>query len=148
MRVPPPIYFATTMLLGHWFSTLASLQITFLPEVISNLIGYALMSLAIVLVILSQIELRRAKTGQFPGTPTTSLVTTGPYAISRNPIYLAWAIFQLGFGIWFRNAWIVVLLAPAIFLVNLLAIIREEQYLQEIFGISYQDYTSRVRRWL
>jgi protein-S-isoprenylcysteine O-methyltransferase Ste14 len=75
-------------------------------------------------------------------------VTTGPYAISRNPIYLAWAIFQLGLGIWLQNLWIVVLLIPAIFVVNMLGIIPEEQVLLERFGQSYQEYRDRVRRWL
>ena len=148
MRLPPPLYFVAAMILGYWLAKFSALQIAFLPSAIASLIGNSLMALAIILAILSQRHLRRAGTGQFPGTPTTSLVITGPYAISRNPIYLAWAIFQLGLGIWLRNAWMVVLLAPAIFLVNVLAIIPEERNLQEKFGQSYQDYRSRVRRWL
>jgi len=106
------------------------------------------MGLSIVLAILSRIQLRRAGTTQRPGAAATCLVMTGPFAISRNPIYLAWAIFQLGLGIWLQNIWIVVLLPPAILVVNMLGIIPEEQVLQEEFGQAYQEYRDRVRRWL
>ncbi len=148
MTIPAPLFFVAAMILGFWLGTIASLDIGFLPEAISSLAGNTLLALAIVLAMLSQRQLRQAKTGQLPGTPTISLVTTGPYAISRNPIYLAWAVFQLGLGIWLRNGWIVAMLAPAIFIVNVLAIIPEEQYLEKKFGQSYRDYRSRVRRWL
>ena len=148
MRIPPPLYFVAAMILAVSLVSYAPLPIPWLPEGISSFIGNSLMVLAIVIAILSQRQLRQARTGQLPGTPAVSLVTTGPYSFSRNPIYLAWAIFQFGLGIWLRNAWIVVLLVPAIFIVNVLAIIPEERYLQDEFGQSFLDYCSRVRRWL
>jgi protein-S-isoprenylcysteine O-methyltransferase Ste14 len=148
MRIPPPVYFVAAMTLAAFLRAVVPLPIAFLPEGMASLIGNALMVLAIILAILSQRELRQARTGQLPGTPATSLVVTGPYAISRNPIYLAWATFQLGLGIWLRNAWIVLLLLPAILTVNVVGIIPEERYLQEEFGPDYQDYRSRVRRWI
>ena len=148
MRIPPPFYFIASMILAVSLGAYVPLPITLVHEGISSFIGNFLMVLAIVLAILSQRQLRQARTGQLPGTPAVSLVTTGPYSFSRNPIYLAWAIFQFGLGIWLRNAWIVVLLVPAIFLVNVLAIIPEERYLQDEFEQSFLDYRSRVRRWL
>jgi protein-S-isoprenylcysteine O-methyltransferase Ste14 len=148
MRIPPPFYFVVAIVLGFLLGTYVSIPIEWLPAGVSSLMGSCFIGLAIVLAILSQRQLRRAGTGQLPGTATTCLVTAGPYAISRNPIYLAWAICQLGLGIWVRNVWIIVLLAPAILVVNVLAIIPEEHYLREKFGQSYQDYQRRVRRWL
>ena len=90
MRIPPPLYFVAAMALAASLDAFLPFSIALLPEGIASLIGNALMVLAIVLAILSQRQLRQAKTGQLPGTPATSLVTTGPYAISRNPIYLAY----------------------------------------------------------
>ena len=148
MRIPPPVYFVAAMTLAAFFHAVFTLPIAFLSEGMASLIGNTLMALAIILAILSQRELRKARTGQLPGTATTSLVATGPYAISRNPIYLAWATFQLGLGIWLRNAWIILLLLPAILTVNVVGIIPEERYLQQEFGSDYQDYRNRVRRWI
>ena len=148
MRIPPPFYFVAAMLLAVLLSAFVPLPIPWLPEGISSFLGNSLMILPGVLAIFSQRQLRLAKTGQLPGAPVVALVTTGPYSLSRNPIYLAWAIFQLGLGIWLRNAWLVVLLVPAIFIVNVLAIIPEERFLQDKFGQSFRDYQSRVRRWL
>ena len=148
MRFPPPLFFVASMFLGFWLGKSVSIPIPWLPEGISVLMGNTLVVLGVVLAILSQRQLRRARTGRLPGTAATSLVTSGPYSISRNPIYLAWAVFQLGLGIWLRNAWIVVLIVPAIFIVDVLGIIPEERYLEEKFGQSYQTYRSRVRRWL
>ena len=148
MRFPPPLYFVAAIVLGFWLGTYLSIPLEWLPKGVFRLIGNCFIGLSIVLAILSRIQLRRAGTSQRPGTSATCLVTSGPYAISRNPIYLAWAIFQLGLGIWLQNLWIVILLPPAILVVNMLGIIPEEQVLQEKFGQSYQEYRDRVRRWL
>jgi protein-S-isoprenylcysteine O-methyltransferase Ste14 len=148
VKIPPPLFFVAAIVLAASFNAFAPLPIALLPEGTASLIGDAFIVLGIFLAMLSQRELRRAKTPQLPGTQATSLVTTGPYAISRNPIYLAWAILQLGLGIWLRNAWIVVLLVPAIAIVNAVGVIPEERYLQAEFGPDYQEYRRRVRRWL
>jgi protein-S-isoprenylcysteine O-methyltransferase Ste14 len=148
VRIPPPLYFVLAIALAASLNALIPIPIALLPEGIASPIGNALMVLAILLAILSQRELRRARTSQLPDTPATSLVTTGPYSISRNPIYLAWAILQLGIGIWLRNGWVVVLLVPAIMTVDVAGIIPEERYLQEKFGRDYEDYRGRVKRWL
>jgi protein-S-isoprenylcysteine O-methyltransferase Ste14 len=75
-------------------------------------------------------------------------VATGPFAFSRNPIYLGEVIALVGAGISFNRLWLV-LVAPIFgFAVQRLAIEREEAYLERRFGSSYLDYKARVRRWL
>jgi protein-S-isoprenylcysteine O-methyltransferase Ste14 len=148
MRIPPPFTFVAAIVLGTALGTFVPLPVAWLPKEFSAIIGNILMASSIVLAVLALRELRKARTGYDSNKSVNSLVTGGPYAISRNPIYLAWAIFQLGLGIWLGNPWIVLLLVPAIILVNMLAIIPEERFLEDRFGQGFRDYRSRVRRWL
>jgi protein-S-isoprenylcysteine O-methyltransferase Ste14 len=80
--------------------------------------------------------------------PTTAIVRTGPYRFSRNPIYLAFSVFQLGIAIWVNSLWLLVTLVGAVALMHFVVIPREEQYLARRFGAAYLDYKASVRRWL
>jgi protein-S-isoprenylcysteine O-methyltransferase Ste14 len=80
--------------------------------------------------------------------PTTAIVRTGPYRFSRNPIYLAFSMLQLGIAIWVNSWWLVATLAGAIVLIHYVVIPREERYLEARFGDEYRDYRTSVRRWL
>jgi protein-S-isoprenylcysteine O-methyltransferase Ste14 len=80
--------------------------------------------------------------------PTTVVVSTGPYRFSRNPIYLAFSLFQLGIAIWANSLWLVATLVGAVALIRYVIIPKEEQYLERRFGAEYLDYRGSVRRWL
>jgi protein-S-isoprenylcysteine O-methyltransferase Ste14 len=81
-------------------------------------------------------------------TSPTAIVRTGPYRFSRNPIYLAFSVFQLGIAIWVNSLWLLATLAGALALIHYVVIPREEQYLERRFGAEYLDYKASVRRWL
>lgn len=75
------------------------------------------------------------------------LVTTGIFAYSRNPIYVAFAFVLLGEFLIFPN-WILLLyLVAAVWLFHR-QVLREEEYLKGHYGQAYLDYTGRVRRYL
>ena len=76
------------------------------------------------------------------------IVRTGPYRVSRNPIYLAMSVLHLGVAIWANSAWLVATLAVAVALMAIVVVAREERYLEERFGADYLDYKASVRRWL
>lgn len=82
----------------------------------------------------------------FGGLPD-SLVETGPFAYTRNPIYLGHLIFLLGLALAFRSP-----LGWAIFLTNIPwyhdQVLKDEARLRERFGREYEDYSHRVRRWI
>ena len=118
-----------------------------LPSVLA-LVGVVLVLLAVTLFALSIRELRAARTAFRTRQPTTTIVRTGPYRLSRNPIYLAFALLQLGIGLWQNSAWVLGLLVPALALVSWGTIAREERYLEEKFGDEYRRYCANVRRWL
>jgi len=81
------------------------------------------------------------------GEPT-SLVTAMPYTFTRNPMYVGLALVLFGLAVFCAS--VVMLLAPIVFVVVIdrLLIPREEENLEQVFGSSYADYKTRVRRWL
>ena len=84
-----------------------------------------------------------------PGNrPTAAIVKVGPYRFSRNPIYLAFSLFQTGIALAVNDAWILVTLLPAISVMSFVVIPREERYLEACFGDEYERYKASVRRWL
>jgi protein-S-isoprenylcysteine O-methyltransferase Ste14 len=92
--------------------------------------------------------MRRAKTAIDPRKAPDHLVTGGPFAISRNPIYLADTLIVIGLGLLFQVAWLVVAALVATLLTTRLAIVPEEKVLAERFGKRYRDYARRIRRWI
>jgi protein-S-isoprenylcysteine O-methyltransferase Ste14 len=84
-----------------------------------------------------------------PGNrPTTAIVRTGPYRFSRNPIYLAFSLLQLGLAVWINSLGLLIAFIPAVALMALVVIPREERYLESRFPSDYTAYRAAVRRWL
>ena len=77
-----------------------------------------------------------------------ALVRSGPYRFSRNPIYVAFTLLQIGFAVWLDSAWILAMLAPVLLVMSYGVIAREERYLEARFGEEYRSYARSVRRWL
>jgi protein-S-isoprenylcysteine O-methyltransferase Ste14 len=75
------------------------------------------------------------------------LVFGGPYAASRNPMYVGWTAAYVGIAIALANIWLVLLL-PAVLAFTHFAVRREEKMLQIRFGEGYRVYATRVRRYL
>ena len=67
---------------------------------------------------------------------------------SRNPIYLAFSLFQLGVAIWVDSLWLLATLVGAVALMHFVVIPKEESYLERRFGAQYLEYKASVRRWL
>ena len=77
----------------------------------------------------------------------TQLVTEGPYAISRHPMYLGWTLLYLGLMVVLGSAWLLMLL-PILAIWIHWESGREEQRMTERFGNRYIEYQSSVRRYL
>jgi protein-S-isoprenylcysteine O-methyltransferase Ste14 len=80
--------------------------------------------------------------------PTTTIVDTGPYRFTRNPIYLGMFLGLVGLAIIFDSLWLLVALVPFAVIIRYGVVAREEAYLERKFGHAYRRYRSRVRRWL
>ena len=91
---------------------------------------------------------RRIGTAVEPWKPSTVLATEGLYGLSRNPIYLGFAITYVGLAIAMDSVVALALLVPCLWVVDRFVIQREERYLSAKFGNGYDAYCARVRRWL
>lgn len=78
---------------------------------------------------------------------SSALISTGPYAISRNPMYIGWTLLYLGAALVTRNAWMVASLPIVVRLVHW-EVLREEQVLEQAFGEEYLRYRNLVRRYI
>jgi protein-S-isoprenylcysteine O-methyltransferase Ste14 len=90
----------------------------------------------------------RAGTPVSPYSPSTALVTSGPYKLSRNPGYLGMTLAYAGTSLLCGALWPFATLVPTLALIDRGVIRREERYLEDRFGQDYRSYRARVRRWL
>jgi protein-S-isoprenylcysteine O-methyltransferase Ste14 len=110
-------------------------------------LGLVLVVAAIAIDLSAFITFRRHRTTILPHRGAEHLITTGIYAWSRNPIYLANLMLVAGAGLAF-GIWLLVLAAPiALLATRKLAVEREERHLAHRFGAEWQDYASRTGRW-
>jgi protein-S-isoprenylcysteine O-methyltransferase Ste14 len=93
---------------------------------------------------------RRAKTTVNPMKPDSSstLVVTGVYRLTRNPMYLGFLCILFGWGIFLSNAMAVFVIAGFVLYMNRFQIEPEERALSRLFGQAFLIYRSRVRRWI
>jgi protein-S-isoprenylcysteine O-methyltransferase Ste14 len=90
----------------------------------------------------------RARTSPNPARTPTSLVVTGIYRYTRNPMYLGMLLLYSGAALLVGVVGPFVLLPVAWVLLDRWVVRSEEQRLHALFGQSYEEYSSHVRRWV
>ena len=128
---------------GHWPLPIE----TGSPGLVLLTAGWVLAAAGTLLMFAGLLTLVRAKTTFFPDRESNRLVMQGPFALSRNPIYVADLAIYVGLSLAANIAWPILLL-PIVWIVMRLYIGREERYLTAKFGDNYAEYRRRVRRWL
>ena len=83
-----------------------------------------------------------------PITQTNRLITNGIYKYIRNPMYLALVIFQIGLGISLSFLHISLMSIFTAITLHYFVIKKEETYLLDLFGVDYESYKARSRRWI
>lgn len=145
-RIRPPLVYLGSIGLGLIAHLFRPVQL--LPASAGVPIGVMLTLIAGAVLIYAARTLRKAGTPVPGNRPTTTIVRIGPYGFSRNPIYLAFTVFQAGLAAWVNSVWLLATLVAAVALMHFVVIRREEQYLERKFGSEYLDYKASVRRWL
>ncbi|MHB1610448.1 MAG: methyltransferase family protein [Sulfobacillus sp.] len=145
---PPPLIYVGAIVLGAILERLLPVRPAVLTTMASRGFGTALVIASGLLSIWGLRVMQQAGTQVDPNKPTSAIVKSGPFRFSRNPLYLALTIFQLGIGFVFGWPWVWVTLMFTLWLMKYGVIDREERYLEKKFGQEYIDYKSRVRRWI
>ena len=142
---PPLIYLAAIVvgLLLH-----VAWPVPLVSRAVSAPLGVSAVLIAVALFVYAGRTFRAAGTPVPGNLPTTRIVRAGPYRWSRNPIYLAFSLLQLGIAFWVNSLWLLATLVPAVALMSLVVIPREERYLETRFPSDYLPYKASVRRWL
>lgn len=141
----PPFIYLASIALGVVLQL--AVPAPFFPRAFNVAVGAVLVVLAIALFVSAVGKFRAAGTAVPANKPTTAIVRSGPYRFTRNPIYLAFSLLQLGIAIWANNLWLLGTLVAAVALIHVV-IGREERYLERKFGADYLAYKASVRRWL
>ena len=110
--------------------------------------GTALIIVGAALVVLARREFTQHGQPTDPGLPTSKIVTTGVFSVSRNPLYLGGVCVLVGIALTFNLLWGLVLLLPAIATCHYVLIAPEERYLAAKFGEEYRRYAATVQRWI
>jgi len=143
---PPPVIYGVALAAG--FVLEALLPSPDVSDAVAVPVGVVLLVAGGLLARAFIRAFRRARTPVNVSSPTTALVTTGPYRISRNPGYLGLALAYAGIAVLAHAAWVLAMLVPALIVVDRTVIAREERYLERRFGEEYSTYRRRTRRWL
>jgi protein-S-isoprenylcysteine O-methyltransferase Ste14 len=142
----PPFIYLSAILVGLAIHALWPVRL--LPRSIGTPLGVVFVLVAVALFV-SAVRTFRAAGTPVPGNqPTTTVVRTGPYRFSRNPIYLAFSLLQLGLALWIDSLGLLLTLLAAVALMSAVVIPREERYLEARFPADYGLYKASVRRWL
>jgi protein-S-isoprenylcysteine O-methyltransferase Ste14 len=142
---PPLIYLAA---LGAGFALDARIGKGALPRSVTVPLGAASIIAGVGLMGSFVRAFRLARTPVDPYTPSTAIVTDGPYKLTRNPGYLGMALTYAGIAMVANKPWALVSLPAAVAIIDRGVIAREERYLERKFGTPYVEYKRRVRRWL
>ncbi|MEE9453774.1 MAG: isoprenylcysteine carboxylmethyltransferase family protein [Paracoccaceae bacterium] len=142
----PPIWLLFAMsqvwLLSRVFPSLSY------PTKILGVVGWTLIVAGVVLMILSAYLFWRHRTSVIPKRTPNSLITTGPYRFSRNPIYLADLMILIGMALIFGAITALIPIVAFVSVINARFIKHEEGYMQAEFGDVFSTYCTQVRRWI
>ena len=145
--VRPPLAWGFAVIAGLALNWLVPVSV--LPEELpAGWIGAIVFVLALLLFAWAVVTITRAGSNVPGNRPTITVVESGPYRFTRNPIYLGMFLGLIGLAIAFNDLWLLVMLVPFALVIRYGVVAREEAYLERKFGDVYRGYRSRVRRWL
>lgn len=145
--VPPPLVFLGALVTGVILNIVRPLPI-FTDGRIGDVLGLLVTIGSAALAFWAFRTMLRAGEQPDPGVPTKSIVRQGPFGRTRNPIYVSFALFDLGVALLLNNLWIILALVPLMLYVDRGIVRREERSLERQFGQEYLDYKASVRRWI
>jgi protein-S-isoprenylcysteine O-methyltransferase Ste14 len=147
LKVIPPIQFIVSASLMFTLSYYFPQYTFYLPY--NSTIILLLIIIAVILGILALYDFHKHNTTHHPHTPekTSTVVNSGIYAYSRNPMYLALVLILFALALYFKNILCFAVIPLFVGYITQYQIKPEEKMLDKLFPIAYQDYSQKVRRW-
>ncbi|WP_447590625.1 methyltransferase family protein [Aquipseudomonas campi] len=147
-RIPPPLVATFSGLLMGLIAVLT--PGIDLPTSMRIGLSVALVALGLFFCLAGLVSFRRAKTTINPLRPAraSALVSSGIYRISRNPMYVGFALFLLALAAGLASAWSLIGVVGFMLFIGRFQITPEERALNGLFGDEYSAYQRRVRRWI
>ena len=148
LKVPPPIV-ALVLAIAMWFLSRLPASPEALP-VVRLLLVAGLAAVGAAFSLSGVLAFRHAKTTVNPLKPesSSSLVTTGVYKITRNPMYVGMLFLLFAWAVFLWSVWSLLGLLGFAAYMGRFQIAPEERVLAGLFGAQYAEYKARVRRWL
>ncbi|MEB2343192.1 MAG: isoprenylcysteine carboxylmethyltransferase family protein [Deltaproteobacteria bacterium] len=147
VRLPPPLVYLLALLVAGGLHGIVPLRLPLSPA--ARAVGAMLGAALGVAFLAGALGLFR-RTGQDPKPwkSTPSIVSSGVYRRSRNPMYVGMALLLLAIGWGWGNGWVLLAIPLVLAIVYATAIRHEEAYLEAKFGDEYLAYKRSTRRWL
>ena len=145
----PPLVLGLALALAMWFAAkqLPSLAFT-LPW--RDGLAVTISAVGILFLVAGLYEFQKARTTFNPMTPdaASSVVMSGVYRVTRNPMYLGFLFLLTGWAVFLSHPLPFLFLPVFVVYMNRFQISPEERVLSAKFGEDYDQYTQRIRRWL
>ena len=147
-KIPPPL--VALMCASLMWLIARTDTIIGLSFIATAAIAGFLVLIGTVFAIGGMISFAQSKTTVNPLKPETasSLVTTGVYQVTRNPMYVGLAMFLLAWAVILGSAWSLLGVGLFVVFIQRFQILPEERALKQLFGEEFDSYTHAVRRWL
>jgi len=143
----PPVWLVLAIIVAWWQARLLPLGLT-LEGAVTDALAGLLIGGGILLIVAAALAFRRARTTIIPHQTPSALITTGIFARTRNPIYLADALILTGFILRFDAVASLVLVPIFVWWIERHFIVPEENRMRRTFRANFAAYESKVRRWL
>ncbi len=144
-RVWPPVALGVPLVIGVVITAAAGDPFAWPPAV--RWIGWALVAAFAVWNGWALLLMARHRTALLPGGATRAIIQSGPFGVSRNPLYVGLVALDLGLALIWPSFWALLLTPVGVAGLVWGAILPEERYLRATFGAAYADYARRVPRW-
>lgn len=148
LKIPPPAV-ALLVAVAMWGIAAATSRFE-ISAAVCDTVAIVIALVGVGFAVAGVLAIRRARTTISPLKPdaTSSLVTSGVYRVTRNPMYLGLSLALLAWATFLSSAW--AFLGPIAFVLYIgrFQIAPEERALSKLFGPAFAEYRSNVRRWL
>ena len=146
-RIWPPVALGLPLTLGLVLSASAGDPVP-VATTTTRWVGWALVVAFVLWNGWTLAHMATHRTAVLPGAPTVLVLQTGPFRLSRNPLYVGLIALDVGWALLADSFWALLFVPIGVAALWWGAVRPEERYLSDKFGPEYDIYRERVRRWV